>query len=77
MGLRDFKSTKADSVKEEFDKYKDLDQDELTALLLKRVQQSKANGTFDKSSLFAFAQTIAPRLSEEQRRRLFEIIEAL
>lgn len=75
MGLRDFSAN--NDVRSEFDKYKNFSQNELMSELLKKVNQSKQNGTFDKSALLAFVSAISPKLSEDDRKRLLDLIESL
>ncbi len=55
-------------------KYSGLSEDELIEELIKAVQKSKAEGTFDGASIQAFLQMVSPRLSPEKREKLQNVI---
>jgi hypothetical protein len=77
MNIKDFKKTEQEDVKQTFDKYKNLSKDELMSELLFTVNKQKQNGTFDKEQLLSTLALISPSLSEEQKQRLYSLVEKL
>ena len=77
MNIKDFKKTKQEDVKQTYDKYKNLSKDQLMNELLQTVNSQKQNGTFDKDQLLSTLAVISPSLSDEQRHRLYSIVDKL
>ena len=78
MNIRDYQTKNSEqSVKEEFDRFKDMGEDELMSELVRRVNKSKENGTFDKQSLMQFVAIVSPRLTPEQTEKLERLISML
>ena len=77
MGLRDFSHKDTQQIKNEFEKFSSFSQNELMSELIKRVSESKRNGTFDKDSLLQFVSVISPRLTDEERQRLKNLVNSL
>jgi hypothetical protein len=77
MNIKDFKKSEQEDVRQTFDKYKDFSKDQLMQELLSTVKTQKQNGTFNKEQLLSTLALITPSLSEEQKQRLYSIVEQL
>lgn len=79
MNIRDFnkKNVKEEDVKSAYDKYKNLSQNQLMQELFATVNKQKQDGTFDKNQLLNMISAIAPSLSDEQRQRLYSLLDML
>ena len=78
MNIKDFKKeNKEEQVKQTVDKYKNLSKDQLMQELLLTVSRQKQNGTFDKDQLLSSLSLIAPSLTNEQREKLYSLVEKL
>ena len=76
MNIKDFKKeNKEEQVKQTVDKYKNLSKDQLMQELLLTVSRQKQNGTFDKDQLLSSLSLIAPSLTNEQREKLYSLVE--
>ena len=58
-------------------KYKDKDEDELVAELMKAARRAKEDGSFSEESLEEFVQLVSPHLSEEQKAKLNNLISVI
>lgn len=77
---KEFKDIERDygSVVEDFvNNYADKSEPELMQDLLKLVAQKKREGTFDIQQLRNMAEMIAPMLDEEQRAKMFNLLNFL
>lgn len=78
MNIKDFKKEdEQEKVKQTVDKYKNLSKDQLMQELLLTVSKQKQNGTFDKDQLLSSLSLIAPSLTNEQRTKLYSLVEKL
>ena len=77
MNIKDFKKPEQEDVQQTYDKYKNLSKDQLMSELLLTVNKQKQSGTFDKEQLLSTLALISPSLSEEQRQRLYSLIDKL
>ena len=78
MNIKDFKKeNKEEQVKQTVDKYKNLSKDQLMQELLLTVSRQKQNGTFDKDQLLSSLSLISPSLTNEQREKLYSLVEKL
>ena len=77
MNIKDFKKTEQEDVMQTYDKYKNLSKDQLMQELLLTVSRQKQNGTFDKDQLLSSISLISPSLTNEQREKLYSLVEKL
>ena len=81
MNLRNFTNTEKnkaqDDAKQTYEKFKNASYDELYTELMKRVYDSKNDGTFDKNRLLSLLSAFSSSLSSEQRKRIESIINEL
>ena len=59
------------------EKYGDMDEDELLIALRESVKKAKREGTFNSEQLQYFVKMLSPQLSEEQRKKLKEILSTI
>ena len=64
-------------VEDLYNTYKDMNSTELMQELLKNVQKSKQDGTFDFSKLTKSVEQILPYLSQEQKNSIMTILNQL
>ncbi len=79
MNIRDFKKNKSneEDMRSVYDKYKNFSHSQLMQELLRTVNEQKNNGTFDKEQLLSTLSLIVPSLSEEQRERIYSMVDKL
>lgn len=71
------KKISEDDIKEAYDKYKDLSEDELLSTLFKEVDKQKQNGTFDLENLKSLVSSMSPMLTDEQLNNINNLLERL
>ena len=64
-------------LKEAYDKYKDLPEDELLKELYKEIDRQKKNGTFDIENLKFLVNSMAPMLTPEQLKNINALLERI
>ncbi len=71
------KKISEDDIKEAYDKYKNLSEDELLSTLFKEVDKQKQNGTFDLENLKSLVSSMSPMLTDEQLNNINNLLERL
>lgn len=64
-------------LKEAYDKYKDLPEDELLKELYKEIDRQKKNGSFDIENLKFLVNSMAPMLTPEQLNNINALLERI
>ena len=71
------KKISEDDIKEAYDKYKNLSEDELLSTPFKEVDKQKQNGTFDLENLKSLVSSMSPMLTDEQLNNINNLLERL
>lgn len=64
-------------IKNDYEKYKDMSQQDLMSELIKQATRMKQNGTLTEDNLETLKSTLAPMLSPQQQEMLKNIIEKI
>ncbi len=65
------------NIRNTYEKYKDLPEDELLKTFLKEVENQKSNGTFNYENLKSLVDSMAPMLSTEQLFNINTLLEKI
>lgn len=89
MGFKDFckekeceNKIKSQSINDEnaeeiFNKYKDMEQDQLLLELYKNIEKQKKDGTFNYNGLCEMVEKMSPFLSKEQNLKIKQILKEI
>ena len=75
--LKEKDSFTEEDIKQTFDKYKDMPQDELLKTFFSEVDKQKKDGTFDIENLKSLVNSMAPMLTQEQLSNINSILERI
>ena len=75
--LKEKASFTEEDIKQTFDKYKDMPQDELLKTFFSEVDKQKKDGTFDIENLKSLVNSMAPILTQEQLSNINSILERI
>ena len=75
--LKEKDSFTEEDIKQTFDKYKDMPQDELLKTFFSEVDKQKKDGTFDIENLKSLVNSMAPILTQEQLSNINSILERI
>lgn len=79
--LRGYKGRETENATDEMkaaaNRYSGMSESELATELDRAVRDAKANGTYDGAKMRAYVSLIAPRLTREQRDRLFKLLDEI
>ena len=70
-------SFKESNLKEAYEKYKDMPEDELLKTLFTEVDKQKQNGTFNFENLKSLVESMAPMLTSEQLNNINILLEKM
>lgn len=56
-------------------KYGSMNEEQLIDELIKKVNEQKSNGTYDKKQIENFVKIISPKLNEKQRQKLKKMVD--
>jgi len=56
-------------------KYGSMNEEQLIDELIKKVNEQKSNGTYDKKQIENFVKIISPKLNEKQRQKLKRMVD--
>lgn len=65
------------NLKEAYEKYKDMPEDELLKTLFTEVDKQKQNGTFNFENLKSLVESMAPMLTSEQLNNINVLLEKM
>ena len=65
------------NLKETYEKYKDMPEDELLKTLFTEVDKQKQNGTFNFENLKSLVESMAPMLTSEQLNNINVLLEKM
>ena len=68
---------KESDLKEAYEKYKDMPEDELLKTLFTEVDKQKQNGTFNFENLKSLVESMAPMLTSEQLNNINILLEKM
>lgn len=68
---------KESDLKEAYEKYKDMPEDELLKTLFTEVDKQKQNGTFNFENLKSLVESMAPMLTSEQLNNINVLLEKM
>ena len=68
---------KESDLKEAYEKYKDMPEDELLKTLFTEVDKQKHNGTFNFENLKSLVESMAPMLTSEQLNNINVLLEKM
>lgn len=70
-------NTQEEELKEKYDKYKNMNKQELDAALLQEVARQKQNGSFDYNALEGMVESLRGSLPENDYNNIKRILESL
>lgn len=81
-GESSYNATNSDVKDEELvdgvlDRFKGKSEDELTLELIKASRAAKEDGSYNEESLSSFVELVSPYLNDEQREKLYSLINVI